>query len=89
MPVPKLSFKARLQTDPVTGKPALLFPEGVLLLSPSAGEILGLCDGVRSQEALVAILSERHAVAPAILEADVAECLEKLRAKGLVEMRPA
>ena len=84
--MPSLSFKARLRTDPVTGKPALLFPEGVLLLSPSAGEILELCDGKRSLEELVAILAARHSVAPGILEADVKECLEKLSAKGLVEM---
>ena len=85
--MPCLSFKARLRTDPVTGQPTLLFPEGVLMLSPSAGAILGLCDGKRSLEELVAVLSQRHHVEPGTMEADVRECLEKLRAKGLVEMR--
>ena len=33
---PKLSSRARLQTDKVTGKPVLLYPEGVLMLNLQA-----------------------------------------------------
>ena len=42
---PKLAGYARLHTDPVTHRPLLLYPEGVLELEETAEAILFLCDG--------------------------------------------
>ena len=36
---PKI-FRARVQTDPVSGKPVLLYPEGVLMLTPTGHAIV-------------------------------------------------
>jgi coenzyme PQQ biosynthesis protein PqqD len=87
VPVPILSFKARLHKDAVSGKSALLSPEGVLLLSASAGEVLGLCDGTRSLDELVTQLAARHQVDGVVMDRDVRDCLERLSGMGLIELR--
>jgi hypothetical protein len=40
---PKLAGYARLHTDPVTRRPLLLYPEGVLELEETTAAILSLC----------------------------------------------
>jgi pyrroloquinoline quinone biosynthesis protein D len=67
----------------------LLYPEGVLMLSASAGEVLELCDGTHSLDELVAQLARRHKVDLGVMDRDVRDCLERLRSMGLVELRPA
>ena len=42
---PALGSRARLQTDPVTGEPVLLYPEGLLQLNETAHAVLSRCDG--------------------------------------------
>ncbi len=54
---PGLSRGVRLVHDPVRGRPALLYPEGVLLLNASAGAVLRHCDGDRTVAELVERLS--------------------------------
>ena len=83
---PKLASRAKLQTDPATGKPALLYPEGVLLLNDSAAAILELCDGSRETGEIILDLCERFRAPEPALRRDVDECLSGLRAKGLVEV---
>lgn len=83
---PQLAAKARMQTDPATGKPALLYPEGVLLLNESAAAVLGLCDGRRTVEEIVSLLCVKFNSPAAVVQPDVEQCLERLAAKGLVEM---
>ena len=83
---PKLAERAKLQTDPATGKPALLYPEGVLLLNDSAAAILELCDGSRETGEIILDLCERFRAPEPTLRRDVDECLSRLKTKGLVEV---
>jgi pyrroloquinoline quinone biosynthesis protein D len=82
---PRLAAKARLQTDKVSGKPALLYPEGVLLLNPTGAAILELCDGQRTFAEMVTTLAARYNSSPESLSGDVAEYLGRLRERGLLE----
>jgi pyrroloquinoline quinone biosynthesis protein D len=73
-----------LQTDRATGKPVALFPEGMLQLNPTGAAILDLCDGQRSLTEITAALAEKFKAPPGVLDADVAEYLNRLRHRGLV-----
>ena len=79
---PCLAAKARLKWDAVRAKPLLLFPEGVLVLNPTAQEILALCDGQRTVAEIVKTLGERFG--SAAVDADVRELLLKLAEKNLL-----
>ena len=52
----------------------LLYPEGMVKLNASAGEIMKRCDGVRSVAAIVADIEQTHALQG--LEADVLAFVE-------------
>ena len=56
---PRLATKVRLKWDEVRQKPLLLFPEGLLVLNPTAHEIVGLCDGERTVAEIVKMLGEK------------------------------
>jgi pyrroloquinoline quinone biosynthesis protein D len=83
---PRLNPKVRVQTDKVSGKPALLYPEGVLLLNPTGAAIVELCDGSHPFATLVAALAERYSAPPDVLSGDVAEYLNRLRDRGLLDL---
>ena len=53
---PRLGHGFRLQWEPVQNCHVLLYPEGMVKLNRSAGEILTRCDGQRDVAALVAEL---------------------------------
>ncbi|MGH2892472.1 MAG: pyrroloquinoline quinone biosynthesis peptide chaperone PqqD [Solirubrobacteraceae bacterium] len=57
---PRLVTGARLRYDEVREEHMLLVPEGAVRLNPTAAEVLGLCDGDRSLEDIVGLLSERY-----------------------------
>ena len=57
---PRLVTGARLRYDDVREEHLLLVPEGAVRLNPSAAEVLGLCDGDRSLDDIVGVLSERY-----------------------------
>jgi pyrroloquinoline quinone biosynthesis protein D len=57
---PRLVTGARLQYDEVREEHLLLVPEGAVRLNPTAAEVLALCDGERSLEEIVGVLSERY-----------------------------
>jgi pyrroloquinoline quinone biosynthesis protein D len=81
---PRLADKARLKWDPVREKHLLLFPEGVLVLNPTAQAVLELCDGERTVAKIVEVLSERYKsddIAPG-----VKEIFQRLAEKNLVKM---
>ena len=82
----RLAAKARVQTDKVSGKPALLYPEGALLLNPTGAAIVALCDGRHTFPEMVAALAERYAAPPDTLARDVAAYLDRLRERGLLEL---
>jgi len=81
---PALLRGVRLQLDPQTGQPMLLFPEGVMHLSNTAQEILLLCDGKTPLETLIRGLAEVYEVDPSTLRRDVRECLLQLAEHHLV-----
>ena len=80
--VPRVAPKARLQWDGARDRHILLYPEGLVALNPTAAEILGLCDGHRTVEDIVAVLTSRYASGD--FTHDVQVLLAGLAAKGLV-----
>jgi pyrroloquinoline quinone biosynthesis protein D len=83
---PRLAAKARVQPDRLTGQPALLYPEGVLMLNPTGAAIVEQCDGKHSVQEIVATLAERYGAPPDQISPDVLEYLERLRAKRLIDL---
>jgi len=86
---PKLAAKARLKWDRREGRDILLYPERGLLLNPVAGAIARRCDGSRTAEDIAReVAAEYPAAAPEAIARDVAEFLEELGARGLLEGPP-
>lgn len=83
---PRLAAKTRVQTDKISGKVALLYPEGVLLLNPTGAAIVELCDGQHTFQEMVTTLAARFASSPDSLSDDVGEYLMRLRERGLLEL---
>ena len=79
---PRVAAKARLQWDGVRNRHVLLYPEGLVALNPTAAEILELCDGRRTVEQIVAVLSSKYQSQD--IATDVQALLAGLTAKGLV-----
>ncbi len=78
--VPRLVPMFRLQWEPAQDCHVLLYPEGMVKLSPSAGEILKRVDGTRTVAAIVEDLSS--AFPGADLEADVIAFLQQAKTHG-------
>ena len=66
---PRIGSGFRLQWEPAQNCHVLLYPEGMVKLNPSAGEILKRCDGERDIAAIVADLESSFAASG--LERDV------------------
>jgi pyrroloquinoline quinone biosynthesis protein D len=79
---PHLAAKVRLKWDEVRQKPLLLFPEGVLVLNPTAHEVVSLCDGQRNVAEIIKTLGEKFR--SDTIDADVKELLQKLAAKNFL-----
>ena len=79
--VPRLWRLARLEFDPVRQRHVLLYPEGAVLLNDTGAAILELCDGARTVDQIVSILSERY---HADVSADVTEYLSQMASRELV-----
>ena len=79
---PRLAAKVRLKWDEVRQKPLLLFPEGVLVLNPTAHEVVSLCDGQRTVAEIVKTLAEKFR--SDTIDADVKELLQKLAVKNFL-----
>ena len=56
--VPRVGHGFRLQWEPVQGSHVLLYPEGMVKLNGSAGEIMQRCDGERTLAAIVTDLEQ-------------------------------
>ena len=67
--VPRIGRGFRLQWEPVQSAHVLLYPEGMVKLNASAGEILKRCDGSTAIDALVADIERTFATTG--LERDV------------------
>jgi pyrroloquinoline quinone biosynthesis protein D len=59
---PRVAAGFRLQWEPVQDCHVLLYPEGMVKLNGSAGEIMKRCDGVRSVEAIAADIEQAHSL---------------------------
>src|SRR6478609_7250459 len=82
---PKLSSRARLQTDKVTGKPVLLYPEGVLMLNSTGHAVVSLCTGTATFQEIVDTLAARYKITTEEIAPQVADYLNRLREKNLLE----
>ena len=86
-PVLELARHYRFQWEPAQNAFVLLYPEGMVKLGASAGEILRRIDGAAPVSAIIADLE--RAFPGADLRADVTEFLEHARGKGWVRVRSA
>jgi PqqA peptide cyclase len=78
---PGLRRGVKLADDPVRGRMALLYPEGVLLLNETAAAVLGHCDGRRTVPEVAAALAEEY---EGVSPEDVLELLADLDARRLL-----
>jgi pyrroloquinoline quinone biosynthesis protein D len=79
--VPRLWRLARLEYDTVRQRHVLLYPEGAVLLNDTGAAILELCNGTRTVDQIVAILSDRY---QADVSTDVTEYLSQMADRELV-----
>jgi len=82
---PRLSSRARVQMDKITGKPVLLYPEGALILNPTGHAILSLCDGQSTLGQITAELATRYGVATQEISVQVTDYLSRLHARNLLQ----
>jgi len=81
---PSIAPRFVLRWEPVQQAHLLLFPEGVVKLNGSAGEILALCDGRRSTAEIIDALQKKFD-APADTIADgVYRFFSEAESKGWV-----
>jgi coenzyme PQQ biosynthesis protein PqqD len=81
---PALARGVRLQRDPKTGQPLLLYPEGAIQLSETANAILQRCNGATTVTKIVAELTEEYDSVSEALHKDVLDCLGDLYDRKLV-----
>lgn len=79
---PKLSRLFRMQWEPAQESHVLLYPEGMVKLNGSAGEILKRCDGNRTVADIVADLESTFATTG--LQADVEDFLRFASEQGWI-----
>lgn len=79
--VPVLNRHFRLQWEPVQDSFVLLYPEGMVKLNASAGEILNTCDGKKSVSDICEFLEEKYPDAEGI-SADVIDFFSAAKVKG-------
>ena len=72
--VPRIARGFRLQWEPAQDCHVLLYPEGMVKLNQSGGEILKRCDGQRNVASIVADLEQAFATVG--LERDVLDFIE-------------
>ena len=86
---PRLAAKARLRHDRLTDRLMILFPEKGLELSPTAADVVRLCDGELTVAQIVERLSATYGGAErATVEREVLELLNSLAERCLIEDRP-
>ena len=83
--IPELARQFRFQWEPAQQSHVLLFPEGMIKLGGSAGEIMKRVDGRASVGAIVEDLQK--AFPGADLRADVVQFLKEAHAKGWIRPR--
>jgi pyrroloquinoline quinone biosynthesis protein D len=82
--IPSIARGFRLQWESAQNAHVLLYPEGMVKLNGSAGEVLSRCNGALTIEQIVADLEQKFGRAG--LYADVANFLVLARERGWVEL---
>ena len=83
---PRLASRARLKFDPIAKQEMILFPEAALALNETGAAILRLCDGARSIDQIVDLLSEKYGETGRVaLMREVSDFLATIRARGLLQ----
>jgi pyrroloquinoline quinone biosynthesis protein D len=83
---PRLAARARLKFDPVAKQELILFPEAALALNETGAAIVRLCDGARSINQIVDLLSKDYGNAGReALMREVMDFLDTIRARGLLQ----
>jgi pyrroloquinoline quinone biosynthesis protein D len=80
---PRLRGMYRLQWEAAQDAYVLLYPEGMVKLNPSAGEILARCDGKRELDDIIGELERLFSTSD--LAADVYRFLDHGRLRGWLE----
>ena len=83
---PRLRRGFRLQFEPVQNCHVLLYPEGMIKLNDSAGEILKQVNGSHSVGQIIAALSERFPDVPG-LDEDILAFMEVANAQFWIELQ--
>ena len=81
---PVLPRHAKLRFDETRQRWVILAPERVLAPDDIAVEVLQLCDGVRSVEAMIDLLAEKYTADRAAISTDVVAMLQDLADKGFL-----
>ena len=79
---PKLARLFRMQWEEAQGAYVLLYPEGMVKLNQSAGEILKRCDGERDVQAIIADIEQTFNATG--LEKDVTGFLDIATERGWI-----
>jgi pyrroloquinoline quinone biosynthesis protein D len=79
---PRLVTGARLRYDEVREEHLLLVPEGAVRLNPTAAAVRELCDGERTVDDIVGVLTVRYDGAD--VSDDVRELVNGMAEKGLL-----
>lgn len=83
--IPQLAPTFRFQWEEAQNCYVVLYPEGMVKLSPSAGEIMKRCDG---QSTINHILDDLHRTFPDVeLDGDVYKFLEVAHANGWIRKK--
>jgi pyrroloquinoline quinone biosynthesis protein D len=83
---PAIAHGMRLQWEPAQQAHVLLYPEGMVKLNGSAGQIMSRCDGVRTVSDIIADLE--HTYSQSGLTADVLAFLALAVQRHWLEARP-
>jgi len=82
---PRLAAKARLRWDRKGERHMLLYPERGLVLNATAADVVQLCTGELTVEAIVEKLAEKYPTQPREdLEREILTFLGRLAERGLV-----
>jgi pyrroloquinoline quinone biosynthesis protein D len=82
---PRLPAYLKLRHDAGRGRWILLAPERVLTPDDTAVAVLKLCDGEKTVEDIVQVLSKEYSAPPDVIRADVLELLQGLADKGYIK----
>ena len=83
--IPAIAPRFRFQWEEAQNCFVILYPEGMVKLSASAGEILKRCDGKTTADAIVSALKQQFGGAD--LDADVYKFLETAHGNGWLRAR--